>query len=55
MQKETQVDHIVECGSLRRFEDLPGFTERLFCEKEGLQILCRRCHGEKRKHKKDTH
>lgn len=44
MQKETQVDHKIECGSLRAFEDLPGFVERLFCEKDGLQVVCRPCH-----------
>ena len=48
-QKETAVDHITPAGSLQRYEDLPGFVERLFCEKEGLQIACKACHGEKTK------
>lgn len=47
MQKQTQVDHIKECGSLRAYSDLPGFVERLFCEKDGLQIVCKPCHKEK--------
>ena len=47
MQKETQVDHIVSCGSLRSFEDLPGFTERLLCETSGLQVVCKKCHQKK--------
>ena len=47
MQKETQVDHIVSCGSLRNFDDLPGFTERLLCEASGLQITCKPCHQKK--------
>lgn len=42
--KEVQMDHIVPAGTLRSFEDLPGFAERLFCEADGLQILCRPCH-----------
>lgn len=32
--KDCQVDHIVECGSLTCSADVPGFIERLFCEKE---------------------
>lgn len=43
-EKEVIVDHIVEAGSLRCYEDLPGFVERLFCEKDGFQTLCLSCH-----------
>jgi hypothetical protein len=43
-QKEVEVDHIVPVGSLKCFEDLPGFCERLFCSKEGLRLLCKLCH-----------
>jgi 5-methylcytosine-specific restriction endonuclease McrA len=42
--KETQVDHIVGAGSLSSYDDLPGFAERLFCEAEGMQVLCKPCH-----------
>mgnify|MGYP001795965826 CR=1 FL=1 len=46
--KEVEVDHIIEAGSLRNGNDLKDFIERLFCEKEGLQILCKEvCHREK--------
>ena len=44
---EVQVDHIVSAGSLKSFEDLPGFCERLFCEVDGLQVLCGTCHQKK--------
>ena len=44
MQKNIQVDHIIPCGSLNCYEDLPGFVERLFCEAEGMRILCKECH-----------
>jgi 5-methylcytosine-specific restriction endonuclease McrA len=44
---EVSVDHIVPVGTLRCYNDLPGFVERLFCEKEGLQVLCRECHNTK--------
>jgi 5-methylcytosine-specific restriction endonuclease McrA len=43
-QKQVDVDHIVPCGPLRSFEDIGGFIERLFCSKEGLQVICRPCH-----------
>jgi 5-methylcytosine-specific restriction endonuclease McrA len=47
MQKETQVDHIIPTGPLKDFSDLPGFVERLFCEADGLRILCDGCHQKK--------
>lgn len=43
-RKEVQIDHVVEAGSLRCADDLPGFVERLFCEVDGLQVLCKKCH-----------
>ena len=46
-QKEVQVDHITPAGSLKSFEDLPAFVEKLFCGKEGLQVMCKACHKEK--------
>lgn len=42
--KDTEVDHIVPCGSLKCGDDLVGFVERLFCEKDGLRVLCHTCH-----------
>ena len=48
MEKEIHVDHIVDAGSLRNGDDLKGFIERLFCEIDGLQVLCKdKCHREK--------
>lgn len=43
-EKEVIVDHIVEAGSLRTYADLPGFVERLFCERDGFTTLCIPCH-----------
>jgi 5-methylcytosine-specific restriction endonuclease McrA len=48
-EKETQVDHIVEVGALKSLSDLPVFVERLFCEVDGLQVLCIECHNKKTK------
>lgn len=44
---EVSVDHITPAGSLNSFEDLPGFVQRLFCESNGLQVLCDTCHDKK--------
>ncbi len=41
------IDHKIDAGSLKSFDDLSGFTERLFCPPEDLQILCYHCHREK--------
>lgn len=44
VQTQVEVDHITPCGSLKSFEDLPGFVERMFCGKEGLRVVCKACH-----------
>jgi hypothetical protein len=48
-EKNIQVDHIDPAGTLKSYSDLPGFVERLFCEVEGLQCLCTKCHDIKTK------
>ena len=47
MSKQVHVDHIVPCGSLKTYKDLPKFVETLFCEADNLQILCTDCHKKK--------
>ena len=42
--KEVEVDHVVPCGSLKSYEDLPGFVSRLFCSKDNLRVVCKPCH-----------
>lgn len=42
--KDVHVHHITPCGSLQNAADLPGFVSRLFCEKDGLKLLCKWCH-----------
>jgi len=39
-----EVDHIIPCGSLRSFEDIPEFVKKLLCEKDGYQAFCKECH-----------
>ena len=41
---EVEVDHKIPCGSLKTFEDLPRFVENLYCEPDGLRVLCKPCH-----------
>lgn len=43
--KEVNIDHIKPAGSLKSGKDLQEFIERLFCEKENLQVLCSNCHN----------
>lgn len=44
VRKQIELDHIVECGALNCFEDIAGFYERLLCEIDGYQALCKPCH-----------
>jgi len=44
MDKEVQVDHIIPAGTLRKYDDLPQFVKNMFCEADGLQVLCKPCH-----------
>ena len=45
--KEIQVDHIEPAGKLSSYKDLAGFVKRLFCEADGMQVLCLECHQSK--------
>ena len=51
--KACAVHHIVECGSLKSGDDLKGFVERLFCEEDGLILLCDKCHDKQHKKEKE--
>jgi hypothetical protein len=53
MRKEVHVHHVKPCGTLKTFDDLPEFCANLFCEVEGLEVVCVECHaGEKHANKK---
>lgn len=42
-----QIDHIDPVVPVTGFTTWDSFIERLFCEKEGLQVLCKDCHKKK--------
>lgn len=44
---EVHVDHVIPCGVLKSFADLPAFVEKMFCEKDGLKVVCKPCHEAK--------
>lgn len=42
---DVEVDHIIPCGSLNSYKDIPSFLERLTPESiEAFQVLCKPCH-----------
>ena len=48
--KEVEVNHVKEAGSLKCAQDLPNFVENLFAE-SGYEVLCKTCH---KQHTNDT-
>lgn len=42
--KHFQMNHLIPCGSVRSFEELAVFAQRLFCEADGFEGLCLSCH-----------
>lgn len=45
--KEINVDHVTPAGQLLSYDDIGPFVERLLCEADGLQVLCKTCHKRK--------
>jgi hypothetical protein len=43
---DCQVDHKIEVGTFNK-ETAGEFIEKLFCEKDSLQLLCKDCHQAK--------
>lgn len=47
---DVEIDHIEECGTLMKYEDITPFLQRLTVEDvSAFQILCKPCHKEKTK------
>ena len=53
-RKNVEVDHVEPCGSLRSLQDVTGFIDRLFCEPDGLRVLCEACHAVRTHGKQET-
>lgn len=51
--KEVQVDHINPVIPKEGFSTWDDVIERLFCEQDGLQLLCKACHSIKSKKEND--
>lgn len=47
--KEVQVDHLLPIVGVEGFISWDELIRRTFCDKEGLQVLCRSCHATKSK------
>ncbi len=44
IRAHVEVDHISPCGSIKSFNDIGPFVQRLLCEVTGFRILCTECH-----------
>jgi hypothetical protein len=52
-RKNVEIDHKIPCGSLKNYDDIIGFIQRLTVEDINLyQILCKPCHLIKTKKEK---
>ena len=53
--KDMEVDHIMPIvDPIRGFVDWNTFVERLFCNEDNLQAICKPCHKEKSKTERKT-
>ena len=55
-RKSVQIDHLIPCGSLKNWDDVVPFIQRMTIEDvDGFQVLCKPCHkvktSEERKNK----
>lgn len=53
-RKSVIVEHIEPCGTLKSWEDLSPFAERLFVEADGLTIHCKGCADAKTKAERES-
>lgn len=44
LKKDVEVDHILSVGQLKSFDDIKPFYEKLFCDADGLRVVCKTCH-----------
>lgn len=54
-RKQVQMDHVTPCGSLRSFEEVGPFLQRLCAPSpQDYQILCNACHDAKTARERDA-
>ncbi len=46
VSKEVEVNHIIPVIPITGFDSWDGVIERMFCEGEHLEVLCKPCHKE---------
>lgn len=46
-RKDIQVDHIAPVVNVSGWDGFDLFIDRLFCDSEGLQVMCKPCHKAK--------
>lgn len=52
-RKGVQIDHISPVVPLEGWDSWDGFIKRMFCEKDGYQVICIEHHDEKTKSEKE--
>ena len=48
-QKDVQADHIKPIIPLEGFDSWDSVIDRIYCELDGFQVLCKKCHSVKTK------
>jgi 5-methylcytosine-specific restriction endonuclease McrA len=51
--KEVEVNHIIPVVPITGFDSWDGVIERMFCEAEHLEVLCKNCHKEHTREEND--
>jgi 5-methylcytosine-specific restriction endonuclease McrA len=46
VSKDVEVNHKVPVVPVTGFDSWDGVIERLFCEADGLEVVCKTCHKE---------
>lgn len=55
IRKNVQIDHKIPCGSLKNFDDIVPFIQRLTVEApESFIVFCKNCHQVKTNHEREN-
>jgi len=54
-RKNIEIDHVIPCGSLKDWDDVVPFIQKLCAEDPNMyQVLCKPCHKAKTKQERET-